>query len=75
MAELSDLAEELRELAYQVMLGGHDGSHPHLPAVDETRAALLLELLRDLTHELYTRPGRIKHAANLRNAAIEQRKA
>ena len=63
------------ELVKAVVKAGHDGSHPNLPEVDGDRAGILLELMRDLTLELYTRPGRIKEAAALRKAAIAKRQA
>ena len=74
MAEMSGLDETDVELAKQIMLTGHDGSHPHLPEVDEERAEILLALLGDLTYQLYTRPGNVRAAANLRKEAIERRR-
>ncbi|MGA9365797.1 MAG: DUF4145 domain-containing protein [Bacteroidota bacterium] len=74
MVEVTGLGTEWRELAIQIMLSGHDGSHPHLPDVDQERAALLLSLMRDLTYQLYTRPGNIKAAATLRQAAVAAKK-
>ena len=74
MAKLTDLDDELKEMAYQIMLSGHDGSHPHLPEMNMERADILLSLLRDLTYELYTRPGKIKDAAQARKDAIEKKK-
>jgi len=52
------------------MLTGHDGAHPHLPEVGQERAAVLLSLLKDLVYELYTRPGKVKKAASLRQQSI-----
>lgn len=69
MAEMVGLEEEWKQLAEQVMLTGHDGAHPHLPTVDAARAGLLLSLLQDLTYELYTRPGNVRAAADLRQQA------
>lgn len=74
MVGLTGLGEDWEEHATQVMLSGHDGSHPHLPEVDRKRAALLLSLLRDLVFQLYTRPGKVREAAALRREAIERRK-
>lgn len=70
MAKLSGLDDEMKDLAIQIMLSGHDGSHPHLPEMNPERAGIMLSLLRDLVHELYTRPGKIKKAAEARRAAI-----
>ncbi len=74
MAELTGLDQETKDLAVEIMLAGHDGSHPHLPDVNADRAAVLLSLLRDLADQLFTRPGKIKVSAALRKAAIEEKK-
>ena len=70
MVDIAGMDDEWKELAIQIMLTGHDGAHPHLPEVDVGRAAVLLDLLRDLTYQLYTRPGNIRKAAELRQEAI-----
>ena len=72
--KLGEIAEETQTVAMAIMLAGHDGSHPHLPGIDEPRARVLFELLRDLTYQLYTRPGRVKESMALRAAAIEREK-
>lgn len=72
MIEITGLDDEWKELATQIMLSGHDGSHPHLPDVNVERATVLLSLLKDLTYQLYTRPGKIKESAELRKKAISQ---
>jgi hypothetical protein len=73
MAKAIGLEEEWVNLAIEVMLAGHDGSHPHLPAIDAPRAEVILSLLQDLTYELYTRPGKVKQAAELRRGAIQKK--
>jgi hypothetical protein len=75
MIEATGLGDEWKELAVQIMLSGHDGSHPHLPDVSAERAVILLSLLKDLCYQLYTRPGKIREAAQLRKGAIEARKS
>lgn len=74
MVSLTGLDDNLKELAIQIMLSGHDGSHPNLPDVNAERVAVLLSLLRDLTYQLYTRPGKIKDAAVLRKEVIQKKK-
>lgn len=69
--ELAELDEELGEIMEQLMLSGHDGSHPHLPEMNTERASVALELLRDLTHELYRRRGKIKKATELRQKSVK----
>lgn len=74
MITATGLDEEWRELTIQIMLSGHDGAHPHLPEVGLDRATVLLSLMQDLTYQLYTRPGKIKEAASLRQIAINRPK-
>ena len=73
MIDLTGLGDEWKGLAFEIMITGHDGAHPHLPDVDAGRAAVLLALLGDLPHQLYTRPGKIKEAEDLRQQAIQKR--
>jgi hypothetical protein len=74
MAQLADLDAETKTIAIEVMLAGHDGSHPHLPDVNSDRAVVLLSLMQDLTYQLFTRTGNIKKSSQLRRAAIEDKK-
>lgn len=74
MIELTKLDDEWKELAFQIMLSGHNGAHPHLPEMNADRATVLLSLLQDLTYQIYTRPGKVKEAAALRKEAIENKK-
>lgn len=74
MVQIHDLGDELEDLAKQIMLSGHDGAHPHLPEVNAERATVLLVLLRDLIYELYTRPGKVREAVDLRRKAIEEQR-
>ncbi len=73
MIELTGMDDGVRELAKQIMLTGHDGAHPHLPEVSSERTQVLLVLLRDLTYQIYTRPGKVREAAALRQQAILSR--
>lgn len=71
--ELAELDPETFSSLRSIMLGGHDGAHPQLPAVDLDRAALLLQLLKDVTYQLFTRPGLVKEAAAKRAAAVQKK--
>jgi hypothetical protein len=75
MLEIADLDDEWKEITKQILLSGHDGAHPHLPEMDHERSEILLSLLQDLTYQLYTRPGKVKRAAELRKQAIEKKAA
>ena len=74
MMRITGLEDDWKELAFQIMLSGHDGAHPHLPEMTSDRASVLLSLLQDLTYQIYTRPGKVREAASLRKEAIEDRK-
>jgi hypothetical protein len=54
---------------HQIMLSGHDGAHPHLPALSAARAAVLLQLVKDVLYQLYVRPAKIREAGELRKQA------
>jgi hypothetical protein len=56
----------------QIMLSGHDGSHPHLPALNEGRAGVLLELMKDILYQLFVRKAKVREAAELRQKAQGQ---
>jgi hypothetical protein len=60
--ELSDLEEDWARMARRTLLpeAGEVGEEPD---IDAHGAAVLLSLLRDLTYQLYTRPGRVRRAA------------
>jgi hypothetical protein len=62
--ELSDLDEAWARVARRTLLpeAGEVGEEPEL---DAHGAAVLLSLLRDLSYQLYTRPGRVRRAAGV----------
>jgi hypothetical protein len=75
-AQLNDLKEmgvaddETFDQLYQIMLTGHDGAHPHLPSLSPARAAVLLQLMKDVLYQLYVRPAKIREAGDLRRQAM-----
>lgn len=74
MAKVAQLNDETKGVAIEIMMVGHDGSHPHLPDVDPERAAILLTLVQDIIYQLFTRPGKMKESGALRKAAISAKK-
>ena len=58
--------EETFRILHQLMLSGHDGAHPHLPALSEARAAILMQLMKDVLYQLFVRPAKIREASALR---------
>ena len=77
LAQLKDLKEMAQvddktfKVLKQVIIDGHDGAHPHLPRLNPARAAVLLELLKDVLYQLYVRKGKLKEASALRQTAIQ----
>lgn len=72
--ETSGMDDETYNGLRAVMLGGHDGTHPHLPNVTPQRCTVLIQVMKDVLHELYIRSGRIKEAMGMRQEAIEAKK-
>ena len=66
LREGSNLDDETFEIIHQIIIGGHDGAHPHLPTVTQERSAILLELFKDILYQLYVRRGKIKKVNELR---------
>jgi hypothetical protein len=62
--------DETFEQLHAIMLTGHDGAHPHLPALSPARAEVLLQLMKDVLYQLYVRPAKIREASELRKNAI-----
>jgi hypothetical protein len=58
----------------QIMLTGHDGAHPHLPPVNKSRAAVLVEIMKDVLYQLYIRKAKVQEALKLRQDAIASKK-
>jgi len=74
LQDLKDMAEiddETFGLLKQVIIEGHDGAHPHLPKLNSNRAAVLLELMKDVLYQLYVRKGKLQEAMALRKHAID----
>jgi hypothetical protein len=64
---------ETFEQLHAIMLSGHDGTHPHLPSLSPARAAVLLQLMKDVLYQLYVRPAKIREASELRKEAIAKK--
>ena len=71
MAEVND---ETFDVLKAVVLAGHDGAHPHLPALSAERAEILLELMKDVLYQLFVRKTKIQEAAEKRKQAIAAKK-
>jgi hypothetical protein len=63
--------EETFEQLHQIMLSGHDGAHPHLPPLSPARAAVLMQLMKNVLYQLFLRPAKIREASALRRDAIK----
>jgi hypothetical protein len=73
--ETADLGDDIFEELRQIVIGGHDGAHPHLPTVSKQRAAVLIAIMKDVLYQLYVRRARVQKAADLRVDAIADKKA
>lgn len=62
MLSLSGVDEALAADARRLLMPAGE-SDLALPDLDARRAAVVLSLLRDLTYQVYTRPGRVRAAA------------
>ena len=78
LAQLKDLKEMAQvddatfTVLKQVIVDGHDGAHPHLPRLNQARAAVLLELMKDVLYQFYVRKGKLNEAMALRQTAIQE---
>lgn len=59
------------EILKQITISGHDGAHPHLPKLSEKRAAVLLELMKDVLYQLFVRGAKVREAMESRKQDIE----
>lgn len=68
--EMYDIDEEGQEILKQIIVTGHDGAHPHLPEVNESRAKVLLEFMKEVVRQVYDLPARLGESKALRTEAI-----
>lgn len=74
LKELAEIDDETFDILNQIIISGHDGSHPHLPKLSDARAKILLELMKDVLYQLYIRKAKIQESIELRKARIESQK-
>jgi hypothetical protein len=70
----ANIDDETYNMLEQVVISGHDGAHPHLPKLSMERAAVLLELMKDILYQLFVRQAKIQEAIGLRQQDIIQGK-
>ena len=51
--DTASIEEETFDILKQIIIAGHDGAHPHLPSLSSPRAAILLELMKDVLYQLF----------------------
>lgn len=73
--EAADIDDETFLGLKQIIIDGHDGAHPHLPRVTHERAAVLIELMKDVLYQLYVRKGKLQKAKDLRLDAIADKRS
>ena len=74
LKEMAQIDDETFGALKQIVIDGHDGAHPHLPNLNAERAAVLLELMKDVLYQIYVRQGKLKEAMALRKASIQEKK-
>lgn len=68
---MASIDNETFDTLKQITISGHDGAHPHLPKLSEKRAAVLLELMKDVLYQLFVRGAKIREAVESRKQDIE----
>ncbi len=74
LKKMTNLDDDTYDILQQIIISGHDGAHPHLPKLSEDRAAVLLELMKDVLYQLFVRTEKIKEAIDLRKKDIDAAK-
>lgn len=74
LLRLEIVDDDTYEQLHQIMLAGHDGAHPNLPNLSPERAAVVLELMKDVLYQLFVRQAKIKESTELRRQAIQAAK-
>jgi len=74
LKSMAGVDDETFEVLKAIVLAGHDGAHPHLPALSPERAEVLLELMKDAMYQLFVRRAKIQEAADKRQKAIATKK-
>jgi hypothetical protein len=74
LKELAGIDDETYEILKQIIITGHDGTHPHLPKLSKERAQVLLELIKDVLYQFFVRKAKIQESVELRKEQIENNK-
>ena len=75
LKEMAEIDGDTFDVLKTIVLAGHDGAHPYLPALSAERAEVLLGLAKDVLYQLFVRKGKIREAAEKRKEAIAAKKA
>jgi len=73
LKEMAEIDDETFDVLKQIIIGGHDGAHPHLPKLSVERAKILLELMKDVLYQIYIRKAKIQEAIKLREKTISEK--
>jgi hypothetical protein len=71
---MAEIDEDAFQILKTIVIAGHDGAHPHLPALSPERAGVLLELMKDVLYQLFVRRKKIQEADEKRKKVIQQKK-
>lgn len=71
LKKLGVVDDDTLEILNQIIIAGHDGAHPHLPDIEQDRAAILLQLMKDILYQIYIRKAKLEEVARLRQDQID----
>ena len=69
--ETTSMEDDTYEIIKQIIISGHDGTHPHLPKLSSERASILLGLMKDVLYQLFVRKAKIQEAIVSRKKDIQ----
>jgi hypothetical protein len=75
LKEIHDIDDEIFEELQQIIIIGHDGTHPYLPRLSPERAVNLLYLMKDVLDMLFVRKAKIREAKEIRLKEIKNNKS
>ena len=74
LKDMEAIKEDEYEIFKQIIIAGHDGSHPYLPSLSPERAKVILELMKDVLYEIYVRKAKVQEAKVLRDQPTKDKK-
>ncbi len=70
--QMAELDNDTFTLLKKVIFGNDTEPHPNLPLINAERAAILLEIMKDLLYQAYVRRGKLQQAMMVRRYFAEE---